>query len=227
MASWQLAPALARLLKEVNEKHPTRSKISDGTIGDAAHATRKSDHNPDDRGIVNALDLTNDPVNGFYAHDLAMWLAERKDPRVAYVISKGMIWTPAKGWHVYTGANPHVKHVHISVNGGLLALTVSPWFEKEVTPVTPPPPVSNEYVISGRPVAIRTAPGGYYIFDEAGGVTTFGVPFHGSANGRLTDGEVIVDGAADGFGYILLGSKGSVFAFSAVYRGRVIWRGSN
>jgi hypothetical protein len=33
---------------------------------------------------------------------------------VSYVIWNGQIWTPGRGWHRYTGPNPHTDHVHVS-----------------------------------------------------------------------------------------------------------------
>jgi hypothetical protein len=33
---------------------------------------------------------------------------------VSYVIWNHNIWTPARGWHRYSGPNPHTDHVHVS-----------------------------------------------------------------------------------------------------------------
>lgn len=33
---------------------------------------------------------------------------------VSYVIWNRHIWTPAQGWHSYSGPNPHTDHVHVS-----------------------------------------------------------------------------------------------------------------
>jgi len=53
-----LAPSLVNLRREIDLRWPDRMKTSDGWIGDPAHAQRSSDHNPDARGIVHALDVT-------------------------------------------------------------------------------------------------------------------------------------------------------------------------
>lgn len=108
---WYLAPSLVRLRAQVNTRWPDRSKVSDGTIGDRAHAARTSDHNPDPKtGVVRALDLT---ATGSMAATICA--AAVADPRVAYVIHNKRIWTPRRGWDTYTGTNPHSNHVHISI----------------------------------------------------------------------------------------------------------------
>jgi len=118
---WRLADSLAQLRKEVNAKYPNRSKKSDGTIGDAAHRSRKSDHNPDEKGRVKAIDLTHDlkpDGTGFSAAWLAERLRLKKDPRISYVIFGGRIFSSTVRpwqWRPYTGSNPHNHHVHISV----------------------------------------------------------------------------------------------------------------
>lgn len=114
----RLAASLLTLRNQIDERWPLRSKASDGWIGDARHAARKSDHNPNAAGVVCALDITHDPAHGLDA----TWLAERlrlaRDPRLAYVISAGRIANPAiadGAWRPYKGANPHTRHVHVSV----------------------------------------------------------------------------------------------------------------
>ncbi len=123
---WRLARSLEVLRAQVNAAYPRRDKTSDGTIGDAAHASRSSDHNPwvkdGATGIVTALDITHDPENGPNAGELAETLRASKDPRIKYIISNKRIVSstvtggkPAWAWRKYTGSNPHNKHVHISV----------------------------------------------------------------------------------------------------------------
>ena len=115
--SWRLARGLEKLRSQVNIRHPNRNKRSDGTIGDRAHASRASDHNPVG-GIVHALDLTHDPAHGFNAHDLVERIRQSKDARVSYLISNRRICSSTKApwtWRKYTGSNPHSSHVHISI----------------------------------------------------------------------------------------------------------------
>lgn len=123
---WRTAESLRKLLMQVNQLAPGRNKASDGTIGDAIHATRNSDHNPwilnAGVGVVTALDITHDPANGCDCNVLVKALQEHMDPRVKYVIWNRKIMSSsvirgvaAWTWRPYSGKNPHDKHVHISV----------------------------------------------------------------------------------------------------------------
>jgi hypothetical protein len=124
--TWRVAKCLLALRDQVNRRSPQRNRKSDGTIGDAAHQSRKSDHNPWVRegeiGVVTALDITHDPMGGCDAGLLAEAIRSSRDSRVKYIIWNRQIanaaaingvapWT----WRPYTGVNPHDKHVHISV----------------------------------------------------------------------------------------------------------------
>lgn len=114
-----LSPALAQLRAEVNRLWPHRDKTSDGWIGDASHAARPSDHNPDysDGGIVRAIDIDEDLVAGLTAAGEAMPLVNQiiRDVRTRYVIYEGRIWTRENGWRPYSGVNAHRHHIHVSV----------------------------------------------------------------------------------------------------------------
>jgi hypothetical protein len=120
--AWRVAKSLLRLREQINQMAPNRSKASDGTIGDAAHASRTSDHNPwvkdGNIGVVTAMDITNDIANGCDAQALVDALVNSRDPRIKYIIwnrkkinSRIQPWV----WRNYTGANPHTKHFHLSV----------------------------------------------------------------------------------------------------------------
>lgn len=156
MVSWRLANSLVELRNEVNQKYPTRSKDSDGSIGDAAHASRSSDHNPwitDPGGpnVVSAIDITHDPKSGCDSYALAEFLKANKDHRIKYIISNRKICSGNAGpspwtWRKYNGANPHDHHVHISVEDekslydnvaswGLATGTMPVHNEPEPTPV--------------------------------------------------------------------------------------------
>jgi len=123
---WRVAKSLLTLRDQVNAKFPNRSKASDGTIGDAAHQSRDSDHNPwvsdGNIGVVTAMDVTHDPAHGCDGNLLAGAIHAARDPRVKYVIFNSRIarsyvknGNPPWTWLPYTGQNKHDHHVHISV----------------------------------------------------------------------------------------------------------------
>lgn len=121
-ATWRVAKSLDKLLAQLDEAHPGRSKASDGAIGDTAHQGTKSEHNPDAGGVVRARDYTHDPAHGLDAGKLADALLASRDARILYVISNGRIGSsypvgdvPAWTWRPYHGVNAHKSHVHVSV----------------------------------------------------------------------------------------------------------------
>lgn len=135
---WRLARSLEQLRHQVNVKWPKRSKASDGSIGDASHASRSSDHNPhidDGAGpnVVSAIDITHDPRGGLDSYVLAESLRASRDDRIKYIISRGRIVSGSDGpqpwvWRTYSGKNPHNHHVHISVKASKAHYdSVKPW----------------------------------------------------------------------------------------------------
>lgn len=121
--NWYLAKSLETYRAEVNARWPKRRKDGDGTIGDAAHASRSSDHNPwvvDAKGrhVVTAIDITHDPAGGCDSYALAEFLRKSRDPRIKYIISNRKIASAQDdwAWRKYTGKNPHDHHMHMSVH---------------------------------------------------------------------------------------------------------------
>lgn len=116
---WRVAKSLLHLRSQVDKLFPNRHKDNDGTIGDAAHASRSSDHNPwVDGNVVTAMDITHDPIHGFDSYKFAEELRKSRDPRIKYVISNRHIFSTQVTpwvWRPYHGSNPHDHHVHISV----------------------------------------------------------------------------------------------------------------
>jgi hypothetical protein len=118
-------PAALAVLRQATALKPARKKASDGLLPSAAHIKQNpnSDHNT---GL--AVDLTHDPKNGIDCAEIFEKLKE--DERVSYLIFNKKIWSRAKaksGNRVYTGSNPHNKHLHISINANKSNDT-SPWF---------------------------------------------------------------------------------------------------
>lgn len=148
MAAWRLARALVSLRDGVNARWPNRDKASDGTIADAAHATRVSDHNPWLKvagvGVVRALDTDVDGIDAAWFAEQLRALGAAGDSRLTgggYVIFNHRItradWA---GWATYTGTNPHTKHVHVSLSrnpGGFD--DPRPWGFLAATPPAPAP----------------------------------------------------------------------------------------
>lgn len=121
MSGWRVARSLEVLRAEIDAAAPGRSKRSDGAIGDAAHASSDSDHNPNDQGVVCARDFTHDPAASADMHRMSRRIVAVSPPALKYVIWDRKIWSRARaseGWRAYTGSNPHTKHMHVSVGRG-------------------------------------------------------------------------------------------------------------
>ena len=118
---WKLSKAAGQLREQLDDSYPERSRKSDGTIGDARHSARKSDHNPDANGWVRAIDLTADLGVGIdetadLVEQIRKYAKKAKRKRVAYIIYNGRISSPILNWkwRKYRGSNPHKVHFHIS-----------------------------------------------------------------------------------------------------------------
>ena len=119
------SPAAIAVLRQATSLSPKRKKASDGLLPSAAHLklNPNSDHNT---GL--AVDLTHDPKKGIDCNVIFEKLKE--DERVKYLIWRRKIWSRERrkeGNRNYTGSNPHVKHLHISIND-THADDTSPWF---------------------------------------------------------------------------------------------------
>lgn len=196
---WRLAPSLVALEAEFDAAWPRRSRASDGSIGDAAHRRRRSDHNPSS-GFVHGIDITDDPRNGPDVSVVARQIAARRDPRLEYVISDAEIWERQTGrWRRYTGANPHRHHAHFSIRHTAQARNdLSPWLTPvrapstsaapTVAPAVPTPPV----VASPRP-PLLFAP------EEDDEMRIIQHAPTGAA--RLSNGGMLFDLIAEGYNY--------------------------
>jgi hypothetical protein len=158
---------------------PNRSRSSDGTIGDTSHQTRKSDHNPNDDGVVTAMDITHDPAHGVDAGVLAEILRDSEDPRIKYVISNARIFSSLTSpwqWRPYSGANAHTKHVHVSVVGDRkLYDDDSPWLVDYIARVSEHPSSKRcanitATVFGGQADPNRSAYDNHFITDTEFGV---------------------------------------------------------
>lgn len=143
-----LAQSLATFRATINEQFPKRDKDSDGWIGDAAHRNRKSEHNPDAKGCVHAIDV--DVDDGDLGRDLAREILKAAigHKAVWYVIYNGVIYSRTHNFapRRYTGPNPHTSHVHVSI-----LLTASAEKDTTLRLVSPakPSPVVYERAYGG------------------------------------------------------------------------------
>ena len=123
-----VAKSLLMLYDQVDSMLPaSRKHGNDGSVGDLSHQATKSDHNPNDSGIVTAIDITHDPASGFDADAFAESLRRLRDSRLKYVIWRGRIfgdegYAQRNGATAYEwaernkGPGDHSEHVHVSVD---------------------------------------------------------------------------------------------------------------
>lgn len=123
------AYSLSTLLAQINARFPYRDKASDGGLGDAAHATRVSDHNPDANGVYHAYDFDHDPdSNGLDCYTLKSQLIASWDNRIKYIIFMRRIWyASSRREEYYDGVNAHDHHLHLSVVGGAVGDDSRKW----------------------------------------------------------------------------------------------------
>lgn len=128
--TWVADRGVLKLRAQVDAAAPDRATGSDGVKGDAAHAARTSQHNPEHPPPpgnpdyqVDAVDLTHDPAHGADMAVVTEAIRLSRDRRVLYVIFRGRIFSSyaANGrkaweWGPYDGSDPHENHAHISVN---------------------------------------------------------------------------------------------------------------
>jgi hypothetical protein len=173
MSGWRAARSLDVLLDEINSIAPGRSKASDGTIGDRAHQGTDSDHNPNASNVVTARDFTHDPDSGADMDRISRRIVAISPRALKYVIWDRQIWSRARaseGWRPYRGANPHTRHMHVSVGRGPDGHSTGPYDDTstwglragsgtELRPSAPAVPQSiEEIVMSLSTIRDNTAP---------------------------------------------------------------------
>ena len=133
---WRLAPALVRLVAQLDRAVPHRDRVSDGSIASHQHhlTNPRSDHEPhhfQDGEFVTAIDITHNTKEGIYCPYLWDALLKSEDRRIKYVIFNRRIFNDPKfvshttgarrrgAWNPgpYDGSSPHTHHIHISIWG--------------------------------------------------------------------------------------------------------------
>lgn len=112
-----------RILRDnnINVKWPSRNRGNDGWIGDEEHEQRKSDHNPNSRGIVDAIDVdTTTKLIGtvrYGIHVPTVIASMIMHPSTHYVIHRERIMDRDDKFlpHRYNGINRHLTHIHDSI----------------------------------------------------------------------------------------------------------------
>src|SRR5690349_2076270 len=119
MTSPVLAAVLIRARTAINTRWPKRDHESDGWIGDKAHQARTSDHNPDSRGIVHAIDVDRDGIH--IPTVLASFMLHSSTNYV--IFNKRIMDRDVRDFYpaTYTGSNDHTRHIHESIYHGTTA----------------------------------------------------------------------------------------------------------
>jgi hypothetical protein len=123
---WRVGESIKVLALAIDALAPDRNRSSDGTKGNEAHQTYRSDHNPwvkdGTTGVVTAIDITHDPDGGADMGAITERVRLARHPVVKYVIHASKIFAsyhrdhrPAWEWGPYTGSSPHTHHAHFSV----------------------------------------------------------------------------------------------------------------
>lgn len=127
--SWKPAAAIITLRRQIDARFPNRDTASDGIRASAAHTRRNpnSDHEPNERGFVLAVDIDEDLGEPGAARRLANELiayASSKKPgadRIKYVIYEDQLasGTHRTSWWRWRGRGfGHRHHIHISFTEG-------------------------------------------------------------------------------------------------------------
>lgn len=139
--AWTLAHNLQARHDAVLAIWPTMT-IGEG--GDAAHLAEQSDHNPDARSIVHAIDIMTETDTGFdgAAEVILAWLLAWTDD-LQYVIHDRRIYTRANRFRPspYTGPDPHTNHIHVSGKHGSVGQNAKTGtgYDVAAEAMTPPP----------------------------------------------------------------------------------------
>jgi hypothetical protein len=151
--TWQVIGGLQTLIAQVRAEY---GNMLVGTIGDTAHQTETSDHNPDSNGNVCAADfMIGSYFTTYNAAELVTELIIGQDRRLHYVIYNGRIYTSEHEFtsEVYDGTDKHTNHVHVSVNHNNDATNTREWnllmltdndIQRIVDALTKPTPILDD-----------------------------------------------------------------------------------
>lgn len=125
-----LCKAGVTLRAQLDAAFPNRDRRSDGWVGDKAHSQRASDHNPDSRGIVHAIDIDENFGTGAardganaeqFCKELLAYAASGKQgsnriKNVVYEnrVASGTYKDKLRFWRWRKGSYGHTAHIHVS-----------------------------------------------------------------------------------------------------------------
>jgi len=123
-SKWYPVQGITVLVNQVNKRWPTRDKRTDGIKGDSDHAARVSDHNPDSKGAVHALDIDKDLRGSkndvrWFADQLIAYARMRRSgyEKLKNVVFEDQVASgtyPAHFWTWRNGDYGHFDHIHVS-----------------------------------------------------------------------------------------------------------------
>lgn len=173
---WIGVPCLVEGRSQLNKRFPKRDKGAEGMVGDLAHQSSKSSHNPDRTGNpeyrdgdskdeVRAVDFDKDLRDSKVTMEqvVQLWITKLRAGKmkwIRYIIFNGRIWSRSDNFktHTYTGSNKHSDHAHVNSDFNNYADTVTgtDWFLSELDkPVVAKPataPVVIQKGASGKTV---------------------------------------------------------------------------
>lgn len=113
---WYLDKGLGTLSTQLRDRFPG---ITIWSIGDADHQGGESDHNPEEDGSVDAIDI---PINKHFTRSEAEWLFNTlitmRDKRISFLIfDHRIVSSTVRPWVIRDkNIEPHEDHLHLSVN---------------------------------------------------------------------------------------------------------------
>lgn len=149
--AWRLVKSLDVLRAQVRAAAPravppATAAAAWGTVGDLAHQSGTSDHNPavykalGSTPVVCAADFPHAPALGLDGHAFTEALRQSRDPRIGYVIFDGRVFSSTNApwvWRTHTGSDKHRDHWHVSGVHTALADDTRPWAMPEGDDMTP------------------------------------------------------------------------------------------
>ena len=122
--NWWPVAGIVTLREQTNKRWPNRDKRTDGNLGDQNHQDRPSDHNPDSKGAVHALDLDKDLRGSkndmtWFSDQLIAYPRGKKSgyQRLKNIVFEDRVASGTYPNHFWTwrdGDYGHFDHIHIS-----------------------------------------------------------------------------------------------------------------